>query len=183
MKETTMQNKMRVAMKLEPTPLSAMFPQPLCIAAAQGNKATGRAVAPSFSGAAPAAGKKLAASRKTHALLALDGSRLSPKILTAAAKRSVDLAERLDILLVNPPKAPTSLLWSLLVYLEHAGVYYRLASTEGDLGNQVLTYLNRFVGINLVLVEGLAPLEQGLGVEMAQLRSRGYQILPIIEAG
>jgi hypothetical protein len=116
-----------------------------------------------------------------RALLALDGTHLSPTLLHTAAKRSVQLAERIDILLVNPPKAPTSLLWGLLVHLEHSGVDYRLASTEGDLGEQIMIYLHRFLGINLVLVDGVIPLEQKLGQEMAQLRAKGYRFVPISE--
>ncbi|NTV94681.1 MAG: hypothetical protein HGA75_04605 [Thiobacillus sp.] len=116
-----------------------------------------------------------------RALLALDGTRLTPNLLTVAAKRCVHLAERLDILLVNPPKAPTRLLWGLLVHLENSGVDYRLASIDGDLGEQVLTYLKRFLGINIVLVDEVALLEQSISADMAHLRAHGYRFVSINE--
>ena len=114
---------------------------------------------------------------KRRALLALDGTRLTPMLLVAALAISVQLTDRLDVLLVNPPKAPTTLLRGLLLRLEHSGIDYRLASTEGDVGEQVLHYLNRFQGVTQVLVDSLPSLEQGMGTRLAELRSKGYRFI------
>jgi hypothetical protein len=118
---------------------------------------------------------------KFRVLLALDGNRLTPLLLTAALARCVRLTDRLDILLVNPPKAPTSLLAGLLLRLEHSGIDYRLASTDGDLGEEVLRYLKRFMGITTVLVDRLTPLEQTIGAAMAELRTQGYRFVSLSE--
>jgi len=118
---------------------------------------------------------------KFRVLLALDGSRLTPMVLTAALARCVRMTDRLDILLVNPPEAPTSMLSGLLLRLEHSGIDYRLASSEGDLGEQVLHYLKRFLGITLVLVDRIALLEETIGTSLAQLRAKGYRFVSITE--
>ena len=118
---------------------------------------------------------------KVRVLLALDGRCLTPMVLTAALARCVHLTDRLDILVVNSPKAPPSLLCGLLLRLEHSGIDYRLFSSEGDLGDQVLHYLNRFLGITMVLLDSLAPLEQTIGVAMGQLRTKGYRFVPLAE--
>jgi len=102
-------------------------------------------------------------------------------VLTAALARCVHLTDRLDILVVNSPKAPPSLLCGLLLKLEHSGIDYRLVSGEGDLGDQVLHYLNRFLGITMVLVDSLTPLEQTIGAAMAQLRTKDYRFVPLSE--
>jgi hypothetical protein len=119
------------------------------------------------------------ARHKLRVLLALDGTRLTPALLMGALAQCARLTDRMDILLVNSPKAPTSLLCGLLLKLEHAGIDYRLDSSEGDLGQQILRYLHRFKGISLILVDSLAPLEQTLGDELARLRQRGCRFLPI----
>jgi hypothetical protein len=122
------------------------------------------------------------ASKKLRALLALDGVSLSPKLLTMAARRSVQIAtKRIDILLVNPPQAPISVLWGLLYHLEHSGIYYRLVSTKGELGEQVLAYLNRCMGINAVLSDKVAVLEKKFGAEVDALRNKGCRFMPIFE--
>lgn len=77
-------------------------------------------------------------------LLALDGCALSRELLEAALRRCVHLTSRLDILVVNPPRAPASLLAVLLLKLEHSGVDYRLASAHGDLGGEIARYLRRY---------------------------------------
>jgi hypothetical protein len=127
----------------------------------------------------PTAGLKTRIPRhKDRVLLALDGGRLAPGVSTAALAACVRLADRLDILLVNPPKAATSLLCGLLLRLEHSGIDYRLASVEGELADEVLSYLNRYHGIATVLVDTLAPLERMPGAAMAQLRAKGIRFLP-----
>ena len=116
---------------------------------------------------------------KFRVLLALDGEGLSRLVLAKAVSHCVRLTDRLDILLVNSPREPTSVLWRLLLTLEHSGIDYRLTSTEGDLGEQVLSYLNRFQGITLVLVDSVAPLEQTIGGAITRLRAQGYRFIPI----
>jgi len=118
---------------------------------------------------------------KYRVLLALDGGHLNPMLLTAALARCVPLTDRLDILLVNPPKPPLSLLAGLLLRLEHSGIDYRLVSGEGDLGEQILLYLNRFTGITLVLVDRLTPLERSIGIAMTRLRAHGHRFVPLSE--
>jgi hypothetical protein len=118
---------------------------------------------------------------KFRVLLALDGGSLTRMVMAAAVARCTRLTDRLDILLVNSPKEPTSVLWRLLLTLEHSGIDYRLTSTEGDLGEQVLSYLHRFHGITMVLVNRLTPLEESIGGAMAQLRAQGYRFLSFSE--
>lgn len=116
---------------------------------------------------------------KCRVLLALDGRQLTQDTLTTALMRCVELTDRLDILLVNSPKAPTSLLRSLLLRLEHSGIDYRLASTEGDLGEQVLHYVQRFLGITYVIVDHMTSLQQSMGEQIAQLSEKGYRFVEI----
>ncbi len=134
----------------------------------------------SIPGIQPAGKPRLPYSR-FQVLLALDGNHLTPLLLSAALTHCVPLTDRLDILLVNPPKAPTSLLSVMLLRLEHSGIDYRLASTEGELGEQILEYLNRFLGITTVLVDRLTPLEQTIGPSLEHLRTKGYRFVPISE--
>jgi hypothetical protein len=118
---------------------------------------------------------------KFRVLLALDGGQLSQPLLSAALARCVPLTDRLDILLVNSPKAPTSLLSGLLLRLEHSGIDYRLTSSDGELGEQVLQYLKRFMGITLVLVDNLHLLESTIGSAMSRMRAQGYRFVPLSE--
>ncbi len=113
-----------------------------------------------------------------QALLVLDGPRITPESLSLALAGCLRNTHRLDILLVNPPIAPTTLLRALLLRLEHAGIDYRLTSVEGDLQEQLVLYLKRFLAITTVLVENLVPLEDRMGCALvADLRSRGYRFL------
>ena len=112
-------------------------------------------------------------------LLALDGCDITPTVLSAALKHCLQFTDWLDILLVNPPAPPTSLLCGLLLHLEEYGIDYRLTNTEGDLGEQVLLYLKRFLSISMVLVDRLAPLEKTISMEMKRMCSEGYRFVPI----
>lgn len=96
---------------------------------------------------------------KLRVLLALDGQRLTPELQIVALKCCVHWTRRLDILLVNPPKAPTFMLSGLLLRLEHSGVDYRLESSEGDYANAVLRYLQRFPGVGLIIANALPALD------------------------
>ena len=125
------------------------------------------------------AGKPRLPYSKLQVLLALDGNHLTPPLLSAALAHCAPLTDRLDILLVNAPRAPTSLLSVMLLRLEHSGIDYRLASSEGELGEQILEYLKRFLGITTVLVDKLTPLEQTIGPSLEHLRAKGYRFVPI----
>ena len=113
-------------------------------------------------------------------LLALDGSRLTHMLMTEALAMCVQLTDRLDILLANPPKPPTMLLRGLLLRLEHSGIDYRLASSEGDLGQEVQHYIGRHAGITLVLIENVQRLEAAMGARLAGLRAKGYRFLSLV---
>ncbi len=98
---------------------------------------------------------------KRHAriLLALDGRVLDRDMLAKLPRCCVQLSPRLDILLVNPPREPTSCLAMLLLRLEHSGVDYHLASSLGETGAEVLHYLSRHRGISAVLLVDPAHLD------------------------
>jgi hypothetical protein len=90
----------------------------------------------------------------TRELLALDGRALGRELLASVLRRCVHQCPRVDILLVNPPREPTTLLAVLLLQLEHSGIDYRVASAHGDMGEEILSYLSRYRGIaSLTLAE------------------------------
>jgi len=103
--------------------------------------------------------------KKCRVLLAVDGRHLSAEFQLDALKCCVQFCNRLDILLLNSPKSPTFLLAGLLLRLEHSGIDYRLTSSEGDLGAEVIRYLQRFQSIGLVIVDGPPALELCLQVQ------------------
>jgi len=116
---------------------------------------------------------------KYRVLLALDGQRLTPAVLAAAVRECTQVTDRLDILLVNPPKAPTSLLAGLLLRLEHSGIDYRLASSEGSLDAEISRYLQRFQGITLVIVDHLPSLERAVGPGFTDLGLKGCRFISL----
>ena len=118
---------------------------------------------------------------KCRVLLALDGQRLTPAVLAAAVRECAQVTDRLDILLVNPPKAPTYLLGGLLLRLEHSGIDYRLASSEGSLDAEISRYLQRFQGITLVIVDHLPSLERVLGSVLPDLRRTGCHFVTLLD--
>lgn len=111
-------------------------------------------------------------------LLALDGQELNRDLLDRALECCVKLTERLDVLLVRPPKAPTFLLGGLLMRLERHGVDYRLTSAEGTLGDEVLGYLRRFHGIRTVVLDrhDKLPIQT-----LAQLLRGDYRLITLAE--
>jgi hypothetical protein len=123
--------------------------------------------------------KKLAGRR---GLLALDGRHLAPEVLTTAQERCIEVADRLDILLVNPPAAPTSLLQELLINLEQRGIDYRLTSVSGDFGEQIRQYLRRFLGITMVIVDALPLPSQTWNAAMTELCRRGYHFITLSDS-
>lgn len=111
-------------------------------------------------------------------LLALDGQELNRDLLDRALECCVKLTERLDVLLVRPPKAPTFLLGGLLMRLERHGVDYRLTSAEGTLGDEVLGYLRRFQGIRTVVLDrhDKLPIQT-----LAQLLAGDYRLITLAD--
>lgn len=103
--------------------------------------------------------------KKYRVLLAVDGRHLTPEFQPGALKRCVQFCNRLDILLLNSPKSPTFLLGGLLLRLEHSGIDYRLTSGEGELGAEVMRYLQRFHSIDLVMVDDMPALERCLEMQ------------------
>lgn len=91
-----------------------------------------------------------AVKRHARALLALDGRALDRELLTLVLRRCLTICKRLDILLVNPPRETTSCLSMMLLRLEHSGIDYRLSSTHGDMGEEILRHLSRYRGIEVV---------------------------------
>ena len=120
---------------------------------------------------------------KSRSLLALDGAHLTPEVLSAAESRCLQVADRVDILLVNPLKEPTALLHGLLEHLEWAGVDYRLTSASGNLGDQVASYLRRFLGITVIMVATLPALGTDWDMRVADLRFQGYHFSTFIGQG
>jgi hypothetical protein len=120
---------------------------------------------------------------RPYCLLALDGAYLTPEMLSAAEEQCLRLTNRVDILLVNSPKAPTSLLHRLLIRLEDAGIHYRLTSVTGDLTEQMTRHLRRFLGITLVMVTALPVLGTDWNVKVADLRYRGFSLTTLASPG
>jgi len=115
------------------------------------------------------------ANKKYRVLLALDGRHVTAELQLAALKCCIQFSNRLDILLLNPPKPPTFLLGSLLLRLEHSGIDYRMTSGEGDLGAEVLRYLQRFQSIDLVIVDSMSALERCLDAQQRMAPYRDEQ--------
>ncbi len=125
------------------------------------------------------------ATRRPHphfqVLVALDGNHVTQALLDAVLACCTRLTSRVDILLVNSPKAPISMLKVLLLRLEHGGIDYRLASTDGVLADEVARYLRRFLGISTVLVASLAALQGEPGQTLRRLREEGYQFIGLLD--
>jgi len=110
----------------------------------------------------------------TRVLLALDGCALGRELLATVLRRCVHLCPRLDILLINPPREPTTMLAMLLLRLEHSGIDYHVASAHGDMGEEVLRYLSRYRGISALALADPAQLSEE-AKSLVQLK--GHQIV------
>jgi len=99
--------------------------------------------------------------------------------LSEAENTCLQVADRVDILLVNAPKPPASMLSSLLIRLEESGIDYRLTSVTGRLADQVSQYLRTFAGITSIIVSTLPALGETWRTRVADLRYRGYRLLPL----
>ena len=118
-------------------------------------------------------------SLKYRGLLALDGGRLEPGVLEAARARCVQWVDRLVILGVDTARARTVPLHALLIAREQGGVDYRLTSATGNLGDQVLHYLKRYLGITTVIVASLPSVEADWRAQAADLRTQGYRFVSL----
>jgi hypothetical protein len=116
---------------------------------------------------------------KHRSLLALDGQDLNRDLLKAAQAHCLQLSNRVDILLTNPPAAPTSVLCELLIGLEKAGVDYRLTVAEGSLSHHVSQYLRRFLGITLIMVTASQSLGSDWRIKSAHYSQQGYRLVTL----
>ncbi|MDD5390902.1 MAG: universal stress protein [Gallionellaceae bacterium] len=116
---------------------------------------------------------------KPRVLLALDGNSVTQTLLETALRCCVQLTDRLDILLVNSPATPIALLKGLLIRLEHSGIDYRLASTDGVMADEVNSYLRRFLGITIVVIDNLSSLTVNQGQPPRQMQDSGHQIISL----
>lgn len=112
-------------------------------------------------------------------LLALDGRHLDRAALPLASQVCRPVGKRLDILLVNPPKPATLLLWPLLQELEREGIDYRLTSCEGELADELTHYVHRFRHISCILLDRLDTRLAGLHPALQALRREGYEVLTL----
>lgn len=118
---------------------------------------------------------------KVRVLLALDGQHVPQELQRVALKYCLQWTRRLDILLINPPKAPTFLLGGLLLRLEHSGIDYRLDSREGEFGNEVVRYLQRFPGIGLVIVNAMPAVENFIDLYRPVLADTSVRFISLAE--
>lgn len=114
-------------------------------------------------------------------LLALDGFRMKRPALPLALELCKRASNRLDILLLNPPKPSTLMLGAFLKNLEMAGIDYRLSSGEGELADQLPLYLQRFKYISCVLLDHMEQLDAKLNSTLEALRQRDYKILALLD--
>lgn len=129
----------------------------------------------------PAQGPVKSAFSSHGMLLALDGRCMDRPALSLALQRCKRSGNRLDILLVNPPKAATLLLGKFLQELEKTGIDYRLTSTEGDLADELPLYVHRFRYISFVLLDCLDKWEERLHPTLDALRQEGYKVLSLLD--
>jgi len=120
-------------------------------------------------------------SARQRSLIALDGTKLSPTLLNAALEQCAKLASRVDILIINSTKAPTYVLHKLLIGLERQGIHYRLTSGSGTLGDELTSYVRRFLGISLIMVTTLPTLGVDWRAKATTLREQGYRITTLID--
>lgn len=117
---------------------------------------------------------------RVRCLLALDGGALTPRVITAAEAKCLNGASRVDILLVNSPRAPEAVLHKLLISLEDMGVDYRLTTADGELADLVSQYLRRHKGITQVMIPTLPALGKEWEVKVADLRYQGYRFCTLM---
>lgn len=117
---------------------------------------------------------------KMRCLLALDAAALSPKVISMAEAKCVNGADRIDILLVNSPRAPEAVLHRLLISLEGMEVDYKITTGDGELGSHIAQYLRRHKGINQIMVTTLPSLGTGWEVKVSDLRYQGFRFCTLM---
>jgi hypothetical protein len=117
--------------------------------------------------------------RNRRLLLAFDGRDVTRTLLNAALRGCVHLTSHLDILVINPPQAPTFLLAVLLLQLEHSGIDYRLADREGEFGRELVRQLQRYREPATVIVPDLAALRAAQPDLVEQLEATGHNFLSL----
>lgn len=122
---------------------------------------------------AVAAGRPLG---KGVALLALDGERLKRETLSSVVQLCRQITHRMDILMISPPKEPLQALGKFLQALESAGIDYRLTSTEGDLEEETLRYVQRRRQISVVLIGSDRERTDKMDETFGRLREMGYPV-------
>lgn len=110
-------------------------------------------------------------------LLAMDGLCMEKPALPYILQLCRSNGNRLDILLLNPPKPATLMLGKLLLQLEKEGIDYRLSSGEGALADELPVYLHRFKYISLVVLNCLEKWDAKLHATMHTLSQDGYKVL------
>ncbi|MDP2832396.1 MAG: hypothetical protein Q8Q28_03685 [Pseudomonadota bacterium] len=110
----------------------------------------------------------------TRVLLALDGRTLERELLATLLRHCAHICPRLDILLLNPPREPTTMLALLLLRLEHSGIDYHVSSAHGDMGEEILRHLSRFRGINALALADPAQLSEEA---KSLVELKGHQIV------
>lgn len=120
-----------------------------------------------------AAGRSLG---KGVALLALDGERLKRETLSSVVQLCRQITHRMDILMISPSKEPLQALGKFLQALESAGIDYRLTSTEGDLEEETLRYVQRRRQISVVLIGSDRERTDKMDETFGRLREMGYPV-------
>lgn len=113
---------------------------------------------------------------KGVALLALDGERLKRETLSSVVQLCRQITHRMDILMISPSKEPLQALGKFLQALESAGIDYRLTSTEGDLEEETLRYVQRRRQISVVLIGSDRERTDKMDETFGRLREMGYPV-------
>jgi hypothetical protein len=114
-------------------------------------------------------------------LLALDGRCIDRPVLPRALEICRGPGQRLDILLLNPPKPATLLLGDFLQQLEAAGIEYRLSSSIGDLAVELPRYVRRYSHIACVVLDCLGKWKTRLSPMLRKLRHEGYMVVTLLD--
>lgn len=112
-------------------------------------------------------------------LLALDGFCLTRPAFPLVLQLCARAGNRLDILLVNPPKPATLMLGKFLQTLEESGIDYRLTTGEGDLADEIPLYLHRFKDISVVLLDCVDKWGKRLHPTLNVLHREGYKVITL----
>lgn len=112
-------------------------------------------------------------------LLALDGLCLERPAFPRALQLCRRVGNRLDILLLNPPKPATLMLGKFLQTLEEERIDYRLTTGEGELADELPHYLHRFKDISIILLGCDDGEGKRLHPTLEALRLEGYKVMAL----